>query len=319
MNEIEVTNAAALKPAGESPPVVFLTRLAVGSRRAMLQGLERAARLLTGDVHGWDTCPWSTMRYTHLQALRSILQDEGLAPASCNKIMSAVKGCLQECWKLGLITHEEYERASHVESIRGERLPAGRHVAREDIVAIFAALSRDPRYRIASRDAAMIAVLYACGLRRQELVDLSLSDYDQEHGSLLVHGKRSKDRLVYVAGGTKSALDAWVTTRGSREGPLFCRLTTGHVHTSLQREIAPLSTTAVYLILRERADAAGVPAFSPHSLRRTCVGELLTAGADLSAVSALLGHSNVQTTARYDRRGEMAKMAAAALIEAPVA
>lgn len=72
-----------------------------------------------------------------------------------------------------------------------------------------------------------------------------------------------------------------------------------------------LTGEAVRQLLRRRAFAAGVPAMSPHDLRRTYAGDLLDAGADLPAVQQLLGHASPATTSRYERRGDRARRAAA--------
>ena len=107
-------------------------------------------------------------------------------------------------------------------------------------------------------------------------------------------------------------MEVWLAARGDRAGSLFLRAgRTERVHDQ------GITAQAIYSALRRRAKQAGVKAFSPHDLRRSFVGDLLDAGADISSVQQLAGHSSVTTTQRYDRRGERAKAKAAELLHVP--
>ncbi len=163
-----------------------------------------------------------------------------------------------------------------------------------------------------ARDAALLSVLYAAGLRREEVVGLDYLDYEHLTGRLIIRGKGSKERTVYVSGGASTALAAWLAIRGETTGPLFWPVNKGG-HITPRR----MTAQAVYNLLRKRATEAGVRSFSPHDLRRTFVGDLLDAGADIATVARLAGHANIQTTARYDRRPEEAKRRAAGLLHVP--
>ncbi len=78
-----------------------------------------------------------------------------------------------------------------------------------------------------------------------------------------------------------------------------------------------MTNRAVYDLLEKRGDQAGLKKFSPHDTRRTTIGDLLDAGVDIATFVKMAGHSSVQTTARYDRRGEQAKKRAAGVIYVP--
>ena len=291
------------------PVAVYLARLSPGSRRSQKTALETMARILTTGRIGIDELPWHRLGYQHTQALRAVLA-ERFSPATANRHLAALRGVLREAWRLGLMSAEDLQRAIDLPAVRGERLPRGRALSRGELRALFESCRK--RRPGDTRDAALMGVLYAAGLRRAEVVALEISDYDPETGALIVRGKGNKERLAYIDDGAAEAMEAWLITRGDTPGPLFCPVTqTGQV------VIRHMTDQAIYAILQTRAVKAKVKSFSPHDLRRSCVSDLLDAGVDISVVQQFVGHANVTTTARYDRRGEHAKKRAAKSLHIP--
>jgi site-specific recombinase XerD len=238
---------------------------------------------------------------------------EQYAPATVNHMLSALKGVLKECWRLGQMNAEDYHRAVDLRAVKGETLPKGRMLSVGELRALFQAC-RDDMSRTGRRDAAMLALLCGGGLRRAEVVALDVADYDPETGALVVRGKGRKERTTYATNGAREALHAWLNERGEEEGPLFVRIPKGDKLTNER-----LTDQAVLFILDHRRRQAGVKAFSPHDLRRTFISTLWEAGADGATIQKLAGHSSITTTARYDRRGEETKRRAAEMVHVPYA
>src|SRR5208283_1704391 len=86
--------------------------------------------------------PWGELRYQHTAALRASLWDR-YAPATANKILAAVRGVLREAWRLRQIPADEYQRAIDVGAIRGSRPLRGRHLAADEIRALFQQCASD--------------------------------------------------------------------------------------------------------------------------------------------------------------------------------
>jgi integrase len=305
--KIESTTLANTTPTrlDENPAAVYLAGLAEGSRRTMREALTAIANLL---APGSDALsfPWASLRYQHTQALRTAL-GERYSAATANKMLSALRGTLKEAWRLGQMGAEEYQRAVDLKAIKGSKASQaekGRHLKAGELTAMLNTCMDGTAK--GARDAAIITVAYLCGLRRAELVNLDLSDYDPDNQTLTIRsGKGNKERVVPVGNGALDALEDWLHVRGVFAGPLFYRIEKGgHIYHDR------LTTQAIYTILRSRAAQAGVKEFSPHDLRRTFAGDLLDAGADIATVQKLMGHANVTTTARYDRRDAKAKRSA---------
>jgi integrase len=320
MSPLLESSVLALAPASglvasqvdQNPALVYLASLGPSSRRTMRGALDTIARLVSGGEATAETLPWHALRRQHTAAVRAVLASR-YGVRTANRMLAALRGVLREAVELGLMDAESFQRASQVKTIRGKPAPAGRALEREELRALFASCaSGDGAASIDVRDAALLAVLYGAGLRRAEVVQLDVGDLAMESGALVVRGKGNKVRLAYVPETGRPLLAAWVSLRGSDAGPLFLPVQKDGVVVSRR-----LTDGAIYKILERRARAAGVPHFSPHDCRRTFIGDLLDAGADMSTVKELAGHASIETTARYDRRGERAKRSAADLLTVP--
>jgi hypothetical protein len=114
-------------PAEQHPVLAYLGRLNTPiSREGMLRRLNVVARMLSEGTLEALHFPWhQRLTYVVMLALRAKLM-HAYAPQTCNMTLYAVKGVLKECWRMGLMSCEEYQRASDVPQVKGVRLPVGR-------------------------------------------------------------------------------------------------------------------------------------------------------------------------------------------------
>jgi integrase/recombinase XerD len=147
----------------------------------------------------------------------------------------------------------------------------------------------------ALRDRALLEVMYGCGLRASEAVDLEIADVDLERGFVRPTGKGSKERIVPLGRQAAAAVRQYLRSGrpelvgSSGEKKLFVNLR----GTGLTRQ-------GLYKIIRGHARTAGLDGkMSPHTLRHTFATHLLSGGCDLRSVQEMLGHADVSTTQMY--------------------
>jgi len=293
-----------------TPAQIYLAGLSSGSQ-GMRQSLDVIAGILSPDTDA-DTYPWWEVTYRDSMNVRIALADR-YKPATVNKMLSALRGVLKQSWRLGYIDADAYRRAADVENVRASVLPSGRALAGHEIAQLFESCAGDLSPK-GVRDAAMLSVFYGCGLRRGELARLEVDDFDLEDGSIVVHGKRGRQRTVYLTEVGCQHVRAWIRRRGNTSGPLFCP-----VNQKGEVTISRMRGESISYILRRRQEQAGTEPFSPHDMRRTFVTTLLEAGEDVFTVQKLAGHADVKTTVRYDRRDETAKRRAVRHLHIPEA
>lgn len=144
------------------------------------------------------------------------------------------------------------------------------------------------------RDAAMLELLYATGVRVAELVGLDIGDVGFDNRTVRVTGKGNKQRVVPFGVPAGRALERWL----GQGRPALARERSGDA-LFLGVRGGRIDPRTVRRVVHERAQAAGVPDISPHALRHSAATHLLDGGADLREVQEMLGHSSLKTTQRY--------------------
>jgi len=221
----------------------------------------------------------------HLIALRQA----GLGPRSRARHLVALRGFFR------FLVHEKILAADPARLIdlpkSGLRLPDVLSV--KDIEKLLDAPDLSKPREV--RDAAMLELLYAAGLRVSELVGLKLGDVNIEAGFVRVFGKGSKERIVPIGLHAKQKIAVYLET---------CR------PALLKRQVSPhlfigrvgkaMTRQGFWKLMRQYVQRAGIQKkVTPHSLRHSFASHLLEGGADLRAVQLMLGHVDISTTQIY--------------------
>jgi len=220
-------------------------------------------------------------------------------PASTARALSAVRGFFRFAAKNGLFAN------GALSAVRAPRLKPGvpkALTAGEALHAVEAAGTVADEPWVQARDAAVVTLLYAAGLRIAEALSLRRRDAPLPE-AMTIRGKGGKDRLVPLLPVARAAVDAYlglVPFALAPAGPLFVGLKGG-----------PLGARRVQELMQRLRGALGLPAeATPHALRHSFATHLLGAGGDLRTIQELLGHASLSTTQRYTAVDAAALLAA---------
>lgn len=167
-------------------------------------------------------------------------------------------------------------------------------LSEEDINRIIACI--DNSTDIGKRNKCILEVLYSCGLRVSELIDLKISNINFKESYIMVEGKGEKTRLVPLANTTAEFIKSYIHTVRNKtkinkkyEDTLF-----------LNSRGTNMSRVIVFIIIKELTQKAGISkSISPHTFRHSFATHLLQNGADLRFIQEMLGHSSITTTQVY--------------------
>jgi len=146
-----------------NPAYSYLGSLKASGRRTMRGVLEHVAAI--GGLT-LDRMDWASLRYEQITLIKTKLNESGKAPATVNKIMSALRGVARECWRMGLMDVDAFMRIKDIGRVVGESAQAGRALSSGEVDALFRAIMRDGSDE-GVRDGAILSLLYAV----QEMLD----------------------------------------------------------------------------------------------------------------------------------------------------
>lgn len=226
---------------------------------------------------------------TDLQTFAAGLHDIGIGPRSQCRILSGVRSFYRFLVMDGYMDSDPTELLES--PVLGEHLPEFLTPQEVDKLKESIDLSKPEGHR----NRAIIEVLFSCGLRVSELINLKWSQVYTDERFLRIMGKGSKERLVPISNIALKEIKNYLPWRNS------LKIKPGEEdYVFLNRRGAHLTRVMILIMLKEQAEAAGIQkTISPHTLRHSFATALLEGGADLRAIQAMLGHESIGTTEIY--------------------
>ena len=230
-----------------------------------------------------------------VQEYRSVLETAKRSPSTINVRIAAIRKLASEAADNGLLDPAVASAIGRVHGVPQHGVRAGNWLTREETRDLL--LAPDARTRKGKRDRAILAVLIGCGLRRSEIVALTIDHIQQRDARWVIVdlvGKGRRLRTVPLPTWVKVQLDRWIADAGIGTGQVFRAINkAGKVWG------AGLTEKVIWWTVLEYARALGHRKLAPHDLRRTCAKLCRASGGDLEQIQLLLGHASIQTTERY--------------------
>lgn len=247
-------------------------------------------------TRNFELCNWSELSHTAILQYMRYETNNDKAHTTINLTLSALKNIAYECWQMKFIDIECYTRIQKIKKLKGTRAAAGRVLTPSEIEKVKKYFKKNNDVRNI-RNYALFALACGAGLRRREIMLLNISDIKGK--TVLVHGKGNKSRTIHLSKFVSSAIKKWLEVIKRRNGALFSAICKNEKISNTR-----ISSMGIASITNQIINNVKIEHFTPHDLRRTFATTLLEVGADKIAVQKLMGHSSLNTTIIYDRRGK---------------
>lgn len=217
------------------------------------------------------------------------LRTSGLAARSRARHLVTIRGFYRFLVRENILRHDP----ARLVDLPKSRLTLPDVLSPEDIERLLQAPDTDKPLGV--RDAAMLELLYAAGLRVSELVHIKLQDINLEAGFVRIFGKGAKERIVPIGMQAKEKIENYLKTVRPKQVKQ-----SSSPFVFIARGDRPMTRQGFWKLLRRHAVKAGLNKnITPHSLRHSFASHLLEGGADLRAVQVMLGHVDISTTQIY--------------------
>jgi site-specific recombinase XerD len=268
--------------------VLVVRGMTAATRRSYASDLGQLVEWLAGRTGALAALDRSTVR-----AFAADLGHRGYAPATLARKLSTLRTLCRYLTERGVLDADPTRLLPGPR--RRRRLP--RSLRLDEVMAVLAAAAGSEPQQL--RDRAIFELLYGCGLRSQELVDLELGDLHQGDAQTLVRGKGGKMRVVPWGEEAAAAVRRYLERGRGLLATGSGEPGRGGGRLLLSRSGRPLLTSDIRRIVLKYCRIAGIEPASPHMLRHAYATHMLERGADLRAIQELLGHSSVATTQVY--------------------
>ncbi len=265
--------------------LVTVRNLSDDSIRAYRHDLKTFGMFLDSENLNFDTLSSHNVR-----RFVGVLSKQKLKESSINRCISSLKNFYKYCVKYDIL---EINPFSHVRSISAHRkIP--------DVLSfneIDRMIKMTDNTFPGIRDRVILELLYSTGCRVSELTGMKVRDLDLKKRMILVHGKGSKSRWVFLTRGASEELSLYLPLRKKHLNSTVSSDSTGLI---LNMNGRGISTRGIRFIVDKHISAIGVgKRVSPHTFRHTFATHLLNNGAGIRAVQEMLGHSDISTTQIY--------------------
>ncbi|MDO4450592.1 MAG: site-specific tyrosine recombinase XerD [Moraxella sp.] len=239
--------------------------------------------------------PLPKWQETHVASCLVYLQGQGKSPRTQVRVLASLRQFF--LWQVG----EGFRDDNPCQNIKNPKTdkPLPKTLSENDITRLLN--SPDTTTILGLRDKAMLEVMYACGLRVSELVNLSLSELNMNAGWLQITGKGNKTRLIPLGEYALNALNDYLAHRHELTLGKSGQLSDTECQAVFLTEQGGYMTRHNFWhLIKKYATWANIAIdISPHTLRHAFATHLLNHGADLRSVQLLLGHSDLSTTQIY--------------------